>query len=202
MPSSETQTPTCTTTVASLPAGPTIDAGGASNVYCVTANNPNISGYTLQDGTFVFENGVTAGTSAIGTSTEPATLVISGGTFNQTNGNFSISAPTTGPWDGIGLLVPTTNTSYTTSPCADSGAGNNVANSSLQVQFGSSNQYNIDGLIVAPGTDVYLQDNGGVIATTGIIAACLFDKSSTIDISSYNTAHPNTTPIRQFSLVE
>ena len=38
----------------------------------------------------------------------------------------------------------------------------------LQVQFGSNNEV-LDGMIYAPGTQVYLQDNGGGVTATGVI---------------------------------
>jgi hypothetical protein len=71
----------------------------------------------------------------------------------------------------------------------------------LQVQFGSNNQ-TLDGYIYAPGAEVYLQDHGGGITATGIVADTMYDKSSTITIPSYDKAHPSTTPNRVVALVE
>jgi hypothetical protein len=71
----------------------------------------------------------------------------------------------------------------------------------LQVQFGSGNQ-TLDGFIYAPGAEVYLQDHGGGITATGIVANTMFDKASTITIPSYSVAHPITTPLKKVTLVE
>ena len=71
----------------------------------------------------------------------------------------------------------------------------------LQVQFGSNNQ-TLDGYIYAPGAEVYLQDHGGGITATGIVADWMFDKASTITIPSYDKAHPQTTRNRVVTLVE
>jgi hypothetical protein len=71
----------------------------------------------------------------------------------------------------------------------------------LQVQFGSGNQV-FTGYIYAPGAEVFLQDNGGGITATGIVAAELYDKASTITIPSYDAANPTTTPNRVITLVE
>jgi hypothetical protein len=71
----------------------------------------------------------------------------------------------------------------------------------LQVQFGSNNQ-TLDGYIYAPGAEVYLQDNGGGITATGVVANDLYDNSSTIRIPSYDSAHPTTTLNRVVAMVE
>jgi hypothetical protein len=47
-----------------------------------------------------------------------------------------------------------------------------------------------------------LQDNGGGVTATGIVAASMYDKSSTIRIPSYDEAHPTTTINRVITLVE
>jgi hypothetical protein len=133
---------------------------------------------------YVAENGVTiGGTMSIGTSLSGATLDVYAGTFNQANSLLSIYAPTSGTYNGIALMQPASNTNQ------------------LQVQFGSGNQ-KLDGYIYAPGAQVYLQDHGGGITTTGIVAASMYDKASTINIPSYDVAHPTTTPNRILTLVE
>jgi hypothetical protein len=140
-----------------------------------------LNGATLGAGTYMFEKGVTiSGTVTV----NGGTLDVYGGTFNQpSNTLLNITAPTAGTYNGIAIMQPSNNTS------------------NLQVQFGSNNQ-TLDGYIYAPGAEVYLQDNGGGIVATGIVAATMFDKASTIRIPSYDKAHPTTTPNRVVALVE
>jgi len=155
-------------------------APGLGNAICYQ-KAVTLSGATLGPGVYMFEKGVTiSGTVTV----NGGTLDVSGGTFNQpSNTLLNITAPTSGTYDGIALLQPSNNTSQ------------------LQVQFGSNNQ-TFDGYIYAPGAEVYLQDNGGGITATGIVAATMFDKSSTIRIPSYDKAHPTTTLNRIVTLVE
>ena len=47
-----------------------------------------------------------------------------------------------------------------------------------------------------------MQDNGGGVTATGIVANTMYDKSSVIRIPSYDVAHPSTTPNRVVTLVE
>ena len=58
-------------------------------------------------------------------------------------------------------------------------------------------------MIYAPASAVYMQDNGGASIVTAIIADEIYDKSSSLTITSnYNYAHPTTSPLNQVSLVE
>lgn len=157
-----------------------------SGVVCFSANNPTLSaGITLPGGAiYVAENSVTiGGTMTIGSAANGATLDVYSGTFNQANSVLSIFAPTAGTYNGIALMQPATNTN------------------DLQVQFGSGNE-TLDGYIYAPGAEVYLQDHGGGITATGIVAKSMYDKASTITIHSYDVAHPTTTKNRILALVE
>ena len=157
-----------------------------NGVVCFSAANVTLSaGLTLPGGAvYVAENGVQiGGTMTIGSATNGATLDVYSGTFNQGTSVLSIYAPTSGTYNGIALMQPYTNTNQ------------------LQVQFGSGNQV-LDGYIYAPGAQVYLQDHGGGITATGIVAASLFDKASTITVPSYDAANPATTPNRRVVLVE
>lgn len=170
-------------------------------VICFTAKNVDISGMTLENGTFVFENGVTAGNTGGTTNVINGTIDVYGGSFNQnTNSNLNIWAPTSGAENGVGLLVPATNLTYPATPCLTQQSGN-PKNNVLQVQFGSNNQ-TIDGYIVAPNSMLYLQDNGGGVTYSGIDVGCLYAKTSTINMSSYDLHNPTTTPNRVVSLVE
>ncbi len=131
-------------------------------------------------GTLVFGAGVTiSGTVTV----YGGTIDVYSGTFNQGNALLNVVAPTSGTYNGIAIMQPATNTNQ------------------LQVQFGSGNQV-LDGYIYAPGAEVYLQDHGGGISATGIVANDMYDKSSTIRIPSYDAAHPTTTINRVVTLVE
>jgi hypothetical protein len=163
-----------------------------SGVVCFSHANVTLSaGLVLPGGaTYLAENGVTiGGTMSIGTSSSGATLDVYAGSFSQGNSVLNIYAPTTNGtsasplYNGIALLQPASNTN------------------DLQVQFGSGNQV-LDGYIYAPGAEVYLQDHGGSLTATGIVAASMYDKASTITIPSYDAAHPTTTPNRVITLVE
>lgn len=191
---------------------PTPSAGkidGADGVVCFTGSNYDISGLTLSNGVFVFENGVTAGNPGGNTNVTNGTIEVYGGAFTQnSNSVLNISAPASRTetfgslsFNGVALLVPTANTTYNSTPCASSQPGNGAATGTLQVQFGSNNQ-KFDGYVVAPNADVYLQDNGGGTTYSGIYAACMFGKSSTVNIPSYNVQHPATTPLTNVALVE
>ena len=158
----------------------------SGGVVCFSAANATLSsGLTLPGGAiYVAENGVTiGGTMTIGSAANGATLDVYSGTFNQANSVLSIYAPTSGAYNGIALMQPASNTNQ------------------LQVQFGSGNQV-LDGYIYAPGAEVYLQDHGGGLTATGIVAASMYDKASTITINSYDAAHPTTTRNRILALVE
>ena len=158
----------------------------SAGVVCFSATNATLSaGLTLPGGAvYVAENGVTiGGTMTIGSAANGATLDVYAGTFNQGNSVLSIYSPTSGTYNGIALMQPATNTNQ------------------LQVQFGSGNQ-TLDGYIYAPGAEVYLQDHGGGITATGIVASSMYDKASTININSYDAVHPSTTRNRILALVE
>ena len=155
-------------------------APGLNNAICYQ-KAVTLNGATLGAGVYMFENGVTiSGTVTVNSGT----IDIYGGTFNQpSNTLVNITAPTSGTYNGIAIMQPSNNTN------------------NLQVQFGSNNQ-TLDGYIYAPGAEVYLQDNGGGVTATGIVAATMFDKASKITIPSYDAAHPSTTINRIVTLVE
>ena len=155
-------------------------SSGDGGVVCFTGA-VSLTDANLGPGTYVFENGVTVNGTV---NVNSGTLDIYGGTLNQaSNSLLNITAPTSGTYNGIAILQPATNTNQ------------------LQIQFGSNNQ-TLDGYIYAPGANVYLQDNGGGVTATGIIAASMTNKSSLLRLPSYNAAHPTTTPVRTVSLVE
>lgn len=187
----------CTSTSTATSLTGTIAGPGAGNTICyknaVTLTNATFGAGTLgttsisQDvvtsaaGTLVFGNGVTiSGTVTV----YGGTIDIYAGTFSQpSNTIVNVIAPTSGTYNAIAIMQPASNTTE------------------LQVQKGSNNQV-LDGYIYAPGAEVYLQDNGGGITATGIVAAWMYDKASSITIPSYDAAHETTTPNRVLNLVE
>ncbi|MGB0122799.1 MAG: pilus assembly protein TadG-related protein [Silvibacterium sp.] len=186
----------CTQTISTATYTSTTSFASGS-VVCFSASNVNVSGATLtglgSGATFVFENGVVAAGVGGNTTINNGTMDINGGTFLQdTNSNLNITAPTTlGQWNnGIAVLVPPGNTSYTPT-------GANV----LTIQFGSSNQ-TLSGYIYAPNVQLSLHDHGGGVTATGIVAANLSVLSGVVSLPSYNAANPLTTPLRVVSLVE
>ena len=174
---------TTDSTTTSITTSNTPTAPGLGGAICYTNAVSIGNGVTLGAGTYMFENGVTINTGATVT-VNSGTLDIYGGTLNQlSNSLLNIYAPTSGTYNGIAIMQPSNNTNE------------------LQVQFGSNNQ-TLDGYIYAPGAEVYMQDNGGGVTATGIVANTMYDKSSTITIPSYDKKHPTTTPNRVVSLVE
>jgi len=202
--STNATTITSTTTIPATTNGVVCFTGGS------LAHPPLISGstaFTLPGATtgitYVFTNGVEIATGTtvtfgsgptynINSGTFPsspptvgATLDVGNGTLKQdSNSLLNIYSPTSGSTDGIAIMQSPWNTG------------------TLQVQFGSNNEV-LDGYIFAPGGEVYLQDNGGGVTATGLVARELFDKSSTFTVSkSYDQANPTTTLNKVLTLVE
>jgi hypothetical protein len=136
----------------------------------------------------MFESGVTiSGTVTV----NGGTLDVYSGTFNeQSTSVLNITAPTSGTYDGIAIMQPSTNTT------------------TMQVQFGASgltlgaSGQTLDGYIYAPGALVSLHDSGGGITATGIVAASMTNQTSKLTIPSYDVKHPSTTVNRVVTLVE
>jgi hypothetical protein len=176
----------------------------------VTLNDGVVLGGASSGVVYVFENGVTIATGATVTlgscsscnltstppvfaATDGAVMDLYGGTLNQdSNSVLNIFGPTAGTYNGIALLQPTSNTT------------NDTESNPLQIQFGSSNE-TLDGYIFAPDSVLYLQDHGGGVTASGVVAAELYDKSSStniVDIPSYDSANSGTAINRQVTLVE
>lgn len=199
--------PPCATTSAATSITGTVAGPGFGNSVCYTNTaGVSISNATFGPGTYVFENGVNLnGTVTFGTPSAPntstangATLDVEGGNFTQGNATLNIYGPQnkSTPYNGIALMVPSTNTSPTCMPSIK------ATGPCLQVQFGSGSG-NLSGLIYAPGATVYMQDNGGGTVVTGIISYKIYDKSSNLEITnSYNAVNPSLTPLSTVSLVE
>ncbi|WP_109487800.1 pilus assembly protein TadG-related protein [Occallatibacter savannae] len=195
-------------------------ASGSSsnNVVCFSNAVTIDSGVTLSgvagNGVlYVFQNGVTlSGSVSFGTGTaspsgciytctsfsgeQSATLVLAGGKLNQGNSDLSVFAPTSGTYNSIGLMVPTTNTTWSGS-CPAS-----PVTPCMLIQRGSSNS-TFDGIVYAPNAYIELQDAGGGAEATGVVSQGLYTKGSAVlNIPSYTTAHPTTSPFDLITLVQ
>ena len=123
--------------------------------------------------------------------------------MDQSNFALTINAPAdaTATYNGLALVVPSTNTSNTCGGSYSSFKGTPAPGGCIQIQFGSSFG-NLDGMIYAPAAAVYMQDNGGGSVVTAIIADELYDKSSNLEITNnYNFVH-STSPLNHVALVE
>ena len=147
---------------------------------------------TANRGTLLFENGLTLnGTNSI----YGASIDLYAGNFTQGNYTLNLVAPTAGTFAGLAFVVSTNDT---TSTCQDP----HTATPCVQLQFGSSNSV-LEGYIYAPGTQLYMQDNGGGTTASGIVASTMYDKSSLLDINiNYDSEFPGVTPNRVVTLVE
>ena len=181
----------CTSTSAATSITGVVGGPGAGNSICYT-HAVTVSSATLGAGTYVFENGVTlSGTVTVNSGT----LDIEQGTFSQGNATLNITAPTSGTYNGIALMQPSSNT--TAGTCKDG-----LGEPCLQVQFGSGSG-SMSGLIYAPTSQVYQQDHGGSTDSSGVIAYQIYLKASDMGITeSYNAANPGTTPLTKVALVE
>lgn len=147
------------------------------------------TGATVSIGTYGLPGGPTPALLSDGSydpsQTYGAVMDLASGTLSQnSNSILNAYAPTSGPYSAVAIMQPATNPA-----------------TSLQVQFGSNNQ-TLDGIIYAPSAEVYLQDNGGGVTASGVIASTMFIKSSTLKIPSYSSKNPTTTPFRKLTMLE
>ena len=185
-------------------------ASNSSGVVCFSAANVTLSaGLNLPGSStgivYLFENGVTIPTGA--------TVTFGTGSYNSTTGQFTSTTGATMDLYGTGSSAGTLNQASNSflniyAPASMSSTYNGVAilqpasnTTTLQVQFGSDNE-TLDGFIYAPGAEVQLQDNGGGVTASGVVANTMFVKSSSLTIPNYSVANPTTTPLRIVSLVE
>jgi hypothetical protein len=198
------------TSVTTANQAPIVTGSAINGVVCFTAAVTLNNGVSLPGSArgvqYIFEKGVTIGstktdTVTIGSAppqyadgtfgpTQGATMIITDGTCSQSTGGnlaagLNVYAPTQGTYNSIALMIPQSNPDH----------------EDLTVQWGNTNSV-FDGLIFAPNQRVFLQDNGGGVKASGIIADQLFVKASTLHIPSYSAANPTTTPFKQITLVE
>jgi len=157
----------------------------ASSVVCYSGN-VTLSNVTLNGGTYVFTGNVTLDSNV---TTSGATLDINSGTLSINTGTtLSLLAPTSGAYNGIALMQPLANTNQIT------------------IQKGDASG-TVEGIIYAPGAELFLQDSGGdksggLTLITDLIVGTLFDKTATLTIQSYSQTNPTTTPLSRIALVE
>ena len=174
-------TDTTTTTLTGTVLGP-----GTGNVICYT-QPINLNNVTLGAGIYVFENGVTTN-GAVTSAPGGTTLDIYSGTFAaNTNTLVNLVAPTSGQTNGIALMEPPTNTN------------------TITLQIGTLTG-SLDGIIYAPNAQLYLQDSGGdtsggLTFTSDIIVGTFYDKTTYLNVTSYNAVTP-TSPLKKVTLVE
>ena len=218
-----TSTITATEITTSTTSGSKISQSAASgsssnNVVCFTNNVSIDSGVTLSgvagNGVlYVFQNGVSlSGSVSFGTGTaspagciytctsfsseQSAVLDLAGGSLSQGNAALSVFAPTSGTYNSIGLMIPSTNSTWSGS-CPAS-----PVTPCMLIQRGSSNS-TFDGVVYAPNAYIELQDAGGGAEATGVISKGLYTKgSATLNIPNYTTAHPTTSPFDLITLVQ
>jgi Flp pilus assembly protein TadG len=161
------------------------------------------AGLTIGTGAWVkFGNGTytaPTGSNPVGTysNTSGATIDMEGGAFNILSGqaNLSVYAPTSGSYNGIAIMQPSSNKSNSSTDCSGQTKG------CMSTQFGSANT-NFDGMIFVPGGEVVMHDQGGGVTASGLIAAGVNMATSTLTINNYSAANPYTTPLRSVTLTE
>ncbi|HET7103809.1 MAG TPA: pilus assembly protein TadG-related protein [Terracidiphilus sp.] len=111
------------------------------------------------------------------------TLDINNGVMNvNPTTSVFLQAPTSGAYNGAVLIAPPSNIN------------------TWNVQWGSANG-DWDGLIVAQGVNLYLNDQGGSVMTTGLVVGSLTMQTGTVIVNNYNVAHV-TSPLNTVTLVE
>jgi hypothetical protein len=167
----------------------------------ITLNN----GYN-GNGFFFFDNGVTINgyvqfgnpnpSQTIGSSSIGATIYNYQGQLNyNSNSYITAYAPTAGVFNGVAIYQPLANTNSLNVQFGNSGA------SAQTCTWSSTSGAGIDGYVVAPGATVSLQDEGGAMAVTGLVASQIYVNSPLVTCN-YNSANQATTPFRTIALVE
>jgi len=172
-----------------------VSGGG---VVCFT-KAVTLSNVTLDEATYVFEDGVTLDGS-VATGAGGATLDIVGGPLNVNTGTT------------LNLVAPACTGATTADACGGGGLNGIILmeppgnTNELQFQKGNATG-SITGIIYMPSAEFYMQDSGGdksggLTLTTDMVVGQLFDKTATLTISSYSLQNPTTSPLREVSLVE
>lgn len=172
-----------------------------NGITTLTLNN----GYN-GNGFFFFDNGVTINgyvqfgnpnpSQTLGSSSIGATIYNYQGQINyNSNSYITAFAPAAGVFNGVALYQPITNRNTLNVQFGNSGA------SSQSCNWSSTSGAGMDGYIVAPGATVSMQDEGGALAVTGLVANQIYVNSPIVNCN-YNSANQATTPFRTIALVE
>ena len=199
------------------------------NIVCFNAGAgvpTTLSGATLgtsgnKNNLYLFENGlVLSGTNTVYGTVDLSYGAFCQGSYNSSNGKCSFTSAGGGPsitinspasvtggtqyaYNGMAFIVPPTNN---VPSCDSSYKGVNITangdpNSCIQIQFGSGSGQ-LDGMIYAPYSGLYLQDSGGTgIGVTNLIVNSTFINGTLNITANYNYAH-NDSPLNKPELVE
>jgi Putative Flp pilus-assembly TadE/G-like len=186
--------------------------GTIANVTCFSGNNVNLNGITLGSNPdtnadlFVFQKGV----ALTGTVNVNGTMDVAGGMFNQGTATLNVNAPgydnsraakLNDTYNSIGLMQGASNITGTCQDPSANGALVSPGEPCLQVQFGSGTGQ-INGVIYAPTSMVYLQSPGGSVGTAGVISYSMLVNSQLSITNSYFAQNPNSSPLSSVQLVE
>jgi hypothetical protein len=143
------------------------------------SGNLTIGNANLGSGLYVFTGNVTINGAVTGTG---VTLDINQGTLTIKPGSSTVtlSAPTSGPYNGLVIYQPLTNTN------------------ALFLQAGSTTG-NLTGFIYAPGATLTMQDNGGALTLGGLVVNDINNGPAKLIINGYS---PTTSPLKVVALVE
>ena len=172
IPFSNTPSPTIPGT---CPAGGTLTGTVAAGCYSGTVK----LGSATLNGLYIFTGDVTINGAITGTN---VTLAIMSGTLTIKPGNSSLSltAPTSGTYDGIVIYQPLSNTHP------------------LNLQAGSSTG-TLTGFLYAPGATLSMQDNGGSLQVGGLVVDDINNGPAKLIITGYT---PTTSSLKIVTLVE
>jgi Flp pilus assembly protein TadG len=165
--------------------------GTAGGTVCYTGN------VTVQNavlnGTVIFDKGDVTFGGSVSSGTKGSTIdITTGGMTENANTVFGLSAPTDGPYSGVVLMAPRTNSSI------------------FEFEFGNSHgtiSGTVNGIIYLPDAQLFLHDSGGdhsggLVLNTDLIIGELNDQTASLTINSYSDSNPTLTPLKHVSLVE
>jgi len=207
-----------TKTVTPTAYSPSGTGGPTANVACFSDANVKVITNlgTDTNSAWVFQNGLNVAGS--GQVTINGTVEVQGGDFQEANTNLFINGPTgdasVQPYTGMALLVPSTGvscpnsiTSMGTVPTGDGclnlqfGSGGSPPTQSTNKCTAGATTPGLVGTVYAPQDVLYMQDNGGCLSVTNLIADEVWNKSSDLEIYNYNLAY-TTSPLDVVRIVE
>jgi Flp pilus assembly protein TadG len=147
-----------------------------------------LSNVTLNSGTYVFEGNVSLNGTVSTAAGGGTTLDIVNGALTEGTGTvLDLVAPTSGTYNGIAIMQPSSNANPLT---FDKGSSSGL----------------IDGIIYAPSAELFLQDsggdkNGGLQLITDLIVGTLDNQTANLTITNYSQTVSNS-PLTKVALVE